>query len=107
MFAGDTERVLRPDREVEPDAPHKGSSRGRRDIGRHIEHVFSTVEPGTFLTIAEIRRRPSPEYADTAPSSGAISARLFPASGRTTVAGVVPETRNGVRGARHAGRGPT
>ncbi len=55
LFAGDTERVLRPDREVEPDAPHKGSSRGRRDIGRHIEHVFSTVEPGTFLGSSKLR----------------------------------------------------
>jgi hypothetical protein len=50
----------------------------RRDTGEHIKHAFSDVEDGTFLSIADIRNKKSPEYGDTQPSAGAISARLFP-----------------------------
>lgn len=73
---------------------------GRRDIGRHIEYVFADRAEGDFLTIAQIRREQSPEYRESAPSAGAISARLFPANGRMTVPGILPETRDGIRGAR-------
>ncbi len=55
VFADDAERVLRPDRDAVGDEMPKDSPGARRDIARHIEHVFSTVEPGTFLTVAEIR----------------------------------------------------
>lgn len=60
-----------------------GSGDGvRRDIGKHIESAFAGVEPGTFLTVAEIKKHVSEEYGDNPPSAGAISARLFPASGK-------------------------
>lgn len=78
-----------------------GSGGGvRRDIAAHIQSAFSTVEVGTFLTVAEIRTHQSEEYGTESPSAGAISARLFPASGKSTVAGVEPGTNDkGVRGA--------
>lgn len=73
----------------------------RRDIGKHIENAFANVEEGTFLKIAEIRSTKSPEYGDELPSAGAISARLFPQSGKSTMVkvGIHPETRDGKKGA--------
>jgi len=49
--------------------------------------------------VAQIRRTPSLEYAEDAPSPGAISARLFPTSAKMTVPGVRADVREGVRGA--------
>ncbi|WP_164860610.1 DUF262 domain-containing protein [Rhodococcus sp. X156] len=100
----DTDRDLRPDREgndATPARPRDAESPSTRrgDIAKHIAHVFTELETGDFLTISEIARRPSPEYADKPPSAGAISARLFPANGRMTLPGVEPGTRNGYRGA--------
>lgn len=69
--------------------PHDGP---RRDLGRHIEEAFAAVEPGTFLSVADIRKFQSDEYGDEQPSAGAISARLFPAKGECTVPGVTPGT---------------
>jgi hypothetical protein len=67
-----------------------GSGDGvRRDIGKHIEAAFADVESGTFLTVAQIRAHKSEEYGDNPPSAGAISARLFPNSGKgTSVPGI-------------------
>jgi hypothetical protein len=75
----------------------------RRDIAKHIVAAFEGVDEGTFLTVAEIRNIKSEEYGDNPPSAGAISARLFPASGKCTVEGVVPDTNEkGKKGARKA-----
>jgi hypothetical protein len=72
----------------------------RRDVGAHILSAFDGAEVGTFLTVAEIRSHKSAEYGDDAPSAGAISARLFPTSGKTTVVGIEPgQNDKGVRGA--------
>jgi hypothetical protein len=77
-----------------------GSTRSdgpRRDIGKHILNAFADKEPGTFLTVAEIRGIPSEEYPATEPpSQGAISARLFPASGKCSLVdkGVKPASQN-------------
>lgn len=68
-------------------APYTGE---RRDIGKHILNAFADVEPGTFLTVAEIRAKRSDEYGDNPPSAGAISARLFPKSGKFTLEGIQP-----------------
>lgn len=73
----------------------------RRDIGEHIKQAFADQATGSFLTVAEIRNHKSTEYGDNPPSAGAISARLFPASGKCTVEGVEPGTNeSGNRGAR-------
>ena len=80
---------------------HPGSV--RRDIGRHILSAFTSLPPGSFLTVNEIRHHRSDEYGDEFPSAGAIAARLFPSTGRCTVPGVEPGTsERGVRGARKA-----
>lgn len=71
----------------------------RRDISKHIANAFEGKDSGTFLSIAEIRNTRSDEYGDNPPSAGAISARLFPRSGKVTVEGVTPETQNGKKGA--------
>lgn len=72
----------------------------RRDIGKHIAEAFDSVEPGTFLTVAQIRSFKSDEYGDNPPSAGAISARLFPTSGKCTVEGVEPgKNEKGNKGA--------
>ena len=90
-------------------APHcSGRSGGstytgeRRDIGQHIVEAFADVESGTFLTVAEIRKHDSSQYTSENPASaGAISARLFPKSGKCTVEGIEPGTNEkGNRGAR-------
>lgn len=72
----------------------------RRDIAKHIENAFAEKEAGTFLTIAAIRNAKSPEYGDDLPSAGAISARLFPKSGKVTIEGVEPAEVEGKKGAR-------
>lgn len=66
----------------------------RRDIGKHIGEAFASVESGGFLTVAEIRNHKSEEYGDNPPSAGAISARLFPQSGKCTIEGIVPGTND-------------
>ena len=73
----------------------------RRDIGQHIREAFESVEPGTFLTVAEIRKFESSQYQAASPASaGAISARLFPTSGKCTVEGVEPgQNEKGNKGA--------
>lgn len=81
-----------------------GGSGVRRDIAKHIQSAFADVEPGGFLTIAEIANHKSEEYGDDSPSQGAISARIFPQSGKCTVPGVEQVTAEDspkkVRGAR-------
>lgn len=66
----------------------------RGDIGKHILNAFADKEPGTFMTVAEIRATKSTGagYDDRLPSAGAISARLFPESGKFTLEGVQPGT---------------
>ena len=66
----------------------------RRDIAKHIAEAFEGSESGAFLTIAEIRNHKSEEYGDNPPSAGAISARLFPSSGKCTIEGVTPGTND-------------
>lgn len=78
-----------------------GSASGERhDIGEHIRQSFEGVESGTFQTVAEIRNFKSTEYGDNPPSAGAISARLFPQSGKCTLDFVTPgQNEKGNRGA--------
>lgn len=57
----------------------------RRNIGEHIREAFEDKADGTFMTIAEICAFKSKEYEGTdGPSQGAVSSRLFPASGAAT-----------------------
>jgi hypothetical protein len=74
----------------------------RRDIAKHIESAFEGKEVGTFMLIAEIRNHQSEEYGTDSPSAGAISARLFPASGKVNLPkGIEPATNDkGNKGAR-------
>jgi hypothetical protein len=78
-----------------------GTSTGERhDIGEHIRQAFEGQATGTFLTVAEIRNFKSSEYGDNPPSAGAISARLFPQSGKCTLEFVDPgQNDKGNRGA--------
>ncbi|RKN47716.1 DUF262 domain-containing protein [Micromonospora endolithica] len=79
------------------------STRGpqRRDIAAHITSAFAALASGAFLTVQEIRNHRSDEYGAEFPSAGAISARLFPVTGRCSVPGVEPGmNERGVRGAR-------
>lgn len=71
----------------------------RHDIAKHILEAFEGVEAGTFLTIAEIRKHESSEYGTNPPSAGAISARLFPKSGKVSVEGISATTQDGKKGA--------
>lgn len=65
----------------------------RRDIGKHIAEAISALEPGTFVSVAELRAFRSEEYGDDQPSAGAITNRLEPAGGACTLEGVVVERR--------------
>lgn len=74
-----------------------------RSIAKHIEEVFGEKEPGAFLLIQEIANANSAEYGTDHPSSGAVSSRLFPKSGKCTLDAsiVVPDTNDkGNKGAR-------
>ena len=71
----------------------------RRDLAKHIQEAFAEHPSGKFLKISEIRSFKSSEYGDDIPSSGAISARLFPKSGKATVDGVTPAEQDGHKGA--------
>lgn len=71
----------------------------RHDIAKHILEAFEGVAAGTFLTIAEIRNHESSEYGTNPPSAGAISARLFPKSGKVSVEGIGSTTQDGKKGA--------
>ena len=73
----------------------------RRDVAKHIVSAFADVAPGTFLSIAEIKKHESEEYKGVEVSAGAISARLFPASGKpSSVPGVEATIENNKKGAR-------
>lgn len=76
----------------------RASSGVRRDIAKHIQSAFSDVEPGGFLSVADIAKHRSEEYGDDEPSQGAISARLFPSSGKFTVEGVEPVDKGDIDG---------
>lgn len=74
----------------------------RRNVAVHIENAFEGIESGKFLTVSEIVNTRSEEYGDDAPSSGAVSARLFPGGDaeKCTVAGITPGVNaNGTKGA--------
>lgn len=73
----------------------------RRDLNKHFAEAFASKASGDFMTIAQIRSFKSEEYGDDHPSAGAISARLFPSKGESTVEGVRPGT-GGEKGQRGA-----
>jgi hypothetical protein len=96
-------------RSAKPGKARKATSSGavydgpRRDIAKHIQEAFADSDSGTFKLISEIRKFKSSEYPDEHPSAGAISARLFPKSGKCTVEGITPDTNEkGDKGARKA-----
>lgn len=79
-------------------ASHEGP---RRSIESHVVNAFADKEVGTFMKIAEIRNVRSEEYGDNPPSAGAISARLFPKSGKSSLTklGIKPTEQDGKKGA--------
>lgn len=78
--------------------PYQGT---RRDVAAHIVNAFADKPSGTFLSISEIKSTPSEEYGSDSPSSGAISARLFPRGGAAmSVPGVEAANEGGKNGAR-------
>lgn len=83
-------------------APFTGT---RRDVGAHIVNAFADKASGEFMTVSEIVKTRSDEYGDDAPSSGAVSARLFPKgdASKCNVEGVIPGVNSdGVKGATKA-----
>lgn len=78
-------------------APYAGP---KREIGKHISEAFADKQSGDFMTIAELKAFRSEEYGDSAPSPGALTARLFPQSGKCTLEDVTPGTNEqGKKGA--------
>lgn len=67
-----------------------GGSGVRRDVGKHITEAFAEHPSGHVLKVSEIANFKSTEYGDDKPSQGAVSARLFPTSGKCTVEGIEP-----------------
>lgn len=81
-------------------ASGQGFDGPRRSIKTHVTEAFAEVESGTFLSIAEIRKFKSAEYGDDAPSAGAISAALFPKSGKPAgIEGVEASEQGNKKGA--------
>ena len=96
------DRALATEESHEVPAPpsRSGVPGTRGDIGAHIRHALAPHPPGTFMTIAEIRKSSSPFYINRFPSSGAISARLFPSDGRVVnLDGARPAVQDGKKGA--------
>lgn len=75
-----------------PKAPFTGV---RHDIGKHILEAFADKADGDFLTVAQIVSFKSSEYGTETPSPGAVSARLFPKSGKCTLEGISPVDATG------------
>ena len=67
-----------------------GGSGPRADIAKHIGEAFAEHPSGHVLKVSEIANFKSSEYPTGNASQGAISARLFPPSGKCTVEGIVP-----------------
>jgi hypothetical protein len=63
----------------------EGYSGPRRSVVAHITSAFADQPSGTFLTVNQIRKHRSDEYGDDSPSAGAVSARLNPKSGKSTL----------------------
>lgn len=79
-----------------PRAPYTGN---RRSVAKHIEEAFANKATGTWMSIAEIAKFESAEYAGDKVSQGAVSARIY-APGGCTIAGIAPqENADGKKGA--------
>lgn len=84
-----------------PKTTGAGYSGPRRSVKAHIQSAFASVPVGTFLKIAEIANHTSAEYGSDHPSSGAVSAALFPPSGKpSSIEGLQATEEGGVKGAR-------
>lgn len=78
----------------------------RRNVGTHIGQAFESLPSGSFLTVTELAKAESAEYGDDHPTTGAISARLFPSNGSEAklpegITAVIPEDGS-ARGASKA-----
>jgi hypothetical protein len=78
--------------------------RGVSNLEQHLAEVFAEMPVGSFLTTRQITGTPSSVYPDpkiVRQSDGAVNARLFPASGVSTLPGVRATVHpvTGVRGA--------
>lgn len=71
------------------------------DVQVHIDEAFASLESGAFLSVADLVKFDSAEYAGGRPATSAVTGRLFPKSGDTTLTGVVPveKTETTPRGA--------
>lgn len=83
-------RTAKPGKKIRPASSGSTYTGERRDVGKHITEAFDGKASGTFLLVSEIAKFASNEYGDDRPSSGAVSARLFPPSGKCTVEGITP-----------------
>lgn len=81
-----------------------GSSGPTGDVAKHVIEAFAEHPSGHELKVSQIANFKSSEYPNGNASQGAISARLFPPSGKCTIEGVIPVDRdeNGPRRARKA-----
>lgn len=66
-----------------------GGSGPRADIAKHVVEAFAEHPSGHVLKVSQIANFKSSEYPSGNASQGAISARLFPPSGKTTIEGVI------------------
>lgn len=96
-------RLIRTKVKVATSGTGKTYSGPKRSIATHIEQVFASFPSGHFMTINEIAKAESAEYGEDRPSSGAVSARLFPTDGdpqgNVKVGGVTSGVRDNKRGA--------
>lgn len=79
--------------------PHEGPN---RSVPKHMAEYFADKPIGHEASVAEIAKFDSVEYGSGAdhPSSGAVTARLKPKSGKVTLEGIEPCMVNGHLGAR-------
>lgn len=71
----------------------------KRNVANHIAEAFADKPVGTWMSIQEIAKFPSKEYAGDKASPGAVSARIH-AAGGCTIPGIAPQAGpNGKKGA--------
>jgi|SRR5688572_18393563 len=75
----------------------------RRDVAKHVAEFFGG-EVGKVALMGEIAKFQSAEYGNDRPSSGAVTARIWPTSGNaSTIPGVEAVMKDGKKAARWVG----
>lgn len=90
--------------EATTSTPRASYNGPRRDVAKHVAEYFAGQPSGYVALMGEIAKFQSTEYGDDRPSSGAVTARIWPTSGNaSTISGVEAVMKDGKKAARWVG----